>query len=192
MPVAGRRFDSLPVGVSSTQSTSMSRKCDSPVIDGKQPQKSGSHRTCMGLSPVKGLFALAGQLICDCCLGFADSSLFGAGKAVLRPVACDQVPGRGSQVRIGLSAGGRWIRTSGSAPAATPLSDRGVKPQATAAGCHFGEILPQGATLMTLAGHGSPLTPRPRACLRLPLGLLTVIKGVCVSMLLSRIDPWPL
>ena len=29
-------------------------------------------------------------------------------------------------------------------PAATPLSDRGVKPQATAAGCHFGEILPQG------------------------------------------------
>src|ERR1700719_705159 len=45
MPVAGRRFDSLPVGVSSTQSTSMSRKCDSPVIDGKQPHKSGSHRT---------------------------------------------------------------------------------------------------------------------------------------------------
>jgi hypothetical protein len=28
------------------------------------------------------------------------------------------------------------------------LTDRGVKPQATAAGCHFGEILPQGATLM--------------------------------------------
>src|SRR5271165_4242229 len=26
-------------------------------------------------------------------LGFAHSSLFGAGKAVLRPVACDQVPG---------------------------------------------------------------------------------------------------
>jgi hypothetical protein len=47
----------------------------------------------MGLSPVKGLFALAGQLICDCCLGFADSSLFGAEKAVLRPVAYDQVPG---------------------------------------------------------------------------------------------------
>ena len=34
------------------------------------------------------------------------------------------------------------------APAATPLTDRGVKPQATAAGCHFGEILPQGGTLM--------------------------------------------
>jgi hypothetical protein len=47
----------------------------------------------MGLSPVKGLLGLAGQLICDCCLGFADSSLFGAEKAVLRPVACDQVPG---------------------------------------------------------------------------------------------------
>ena len=47
----------------------------------------------MGLSPVKGLFALAGQLICDCCLDFADSSLFGAEKAVLRPVAYDQVPG---------------------------------------------------------------------------------------------------
>jgi hypothetical protein len=30
----------------------------------------------------------------------------------------------------------------------TPLTDGGVKPQATAAGCHFGEILPQGATLM--------------------------------------------
>src|SRR6202022_408159 len=26
-------------------------------------------------------------------LGFAESSLFGAGRAVLRPVACDQVPG---------------------------------------------------------------------------------------------------
>jgi hypothetical protein len=46
------------------------------------------------------------------------------------------------QVRSGLSPGGRWIRTSGSAPAATPLTDHGVKPQATAAGCHFGEILP--------------------------------------------------
>ena len=30
-----------------------------------------------GAFPVKGLFALAGQLICDCCLGFAESSLFG-------------------------------------------------------------------------------------------------------------------
>jgi len=56
-------------------------------------RKASSHETCMGLSPVKGLFALAGQLICDCCLGFADSSLFGAEKAVLRPVAYDQVPG---------------------------------------------------------------------------------------------------
>ena len=67
-----------------------------PVSDekfGGPIEDSGSHMTCMGLSPVKGLFALAGQLICDCCLGFADSSLFGAGKAVLRPVACDQVPG---------------------------------------------------------------------------------------------------
>jgi site-specific recombinase XerD len=49
---------------------------------------------------------------------------------------------RRRQVRTRLAAGGRWIRTSGSAPAATPLTDRGVKPQATAAGCHFGEILP--------------------------------------------------
>jgi len=57
-------------------------------------------------------------------------------------------PDQGSEVRTRLAAGGRWIRTSGSAPAATPLTDRGVKPQATAAGCHFGEILPQGATLM--------------------------------------------
>jgi hypothetical protein len=36
----------------------------------------------MGAFPVKRLF-----------LGFSGSSLFGAGKAVLRPVACDQVPG---------------------------------------------------------------------------------------------------
>jgi hypothetical protein len=35
-----------------------------------------------GAFPVKRLF-----------LGFPHSSLFGAGKAVLRPVACDQVPG---------------------------------------------------------------------------------------------------
>src|SRR4051812_9085451 len=51
--------------------------------------------TCMGLSLSRGLFPRAGQLIGDCCLlfGYADSSLFGAGKAVLRPVACDQVPG---------------------------------------------------------------------------------------------------
>jgi hypothetical protein len=40
---------------------------------------------------------------------------------------------RRGRVRTRLAAGGRWIRTSGSAPAATPLSDRGVKPQATAA-----------------------------------------------------------
>ena len=46
------------------------------------------------------------------------------------------------QVRTRLAAGGRWIRTSGSAPAATPLTDRGVKPQATAAGCHFGGTTP--------------------------------------------------
>ena len=39
---------------------------------------------------------------------------------------------RVGQVRNGLCAGGRWIRTSGSAPTATSLSDRGVKPQATA------------------------------------------------------------
>ena len=65
---------------------------DTPNAE-RRPGARGSHMTCMGLSPVKGLFALAGQLICDCCLGFADSSLFGAGKAVLRPVACDQVPG---------------------------------------------------------------------------------------------------
>src|SRR3984893_14872348 len=51
----------------------------SPAHD--RPAK-GSHATCMGGFPVKRLF-----------LGFAASSLFGAGKAVLRPVACDQVPG---------------------------------------------------------------------------------------------------
>ena len=39
-------------------------------------------RDLYGALPVKRLF-----------LGSAASSLFGAGKAVLRPVACDQVPG---------------------------------------------------------------------------------------------------
>ena len=39
-------------------------------------------RDLYGALPVKRLF-----------LGCAASSLFGAGKAVLRPVACDQVPG---------------------------------------------------------------------------------------------------
>jgi hypothetical protein len=63
------------------------------AIDRGHQLGNASHETCMGLSPVKGLFGLAGQLICDCCLGFADSSLFGAEKAILRPVACDQVPG---------------------------------------------------------------------------------------------------
>ena len=64
------------------------------------------------------------------------------------PLSKTALPDCVGQVRSGLTAGGRWIRTSGSAPAATPLTDRGVKPQATAAGCHFGAILPQGATLM--------------------------------------------
>src|ERR1700730_6906392 len=41
---------------------------------------------------------------------------------------CDRMLAE-SQVRSGLAAGGRWIRTSGSVPAATPLSDRGVKPR---------------------------------------------------------------
>src|SRR5580692_3395639 len=40
-----------------------------------------------GAFPVKRLF-----------LGFAASSLFGAGKAVLRPVACDQVRGTGDKL----------------------------------------------------------------------------------------------
>src|SRR6266403_5885481 len=59
---------------------------------------------------------------------------------VQRIKAAMRSPWRRRQVRSGLPAGGRWIRTSGSAPAATPLSDRGVKPQATAAGWHFGGL----------------------------------------------------
>src|ERR1700757_1264377 len=46
-----------------------------------------------GAFPVKGLSPWLGSRSADCSFGFADSSLFGAGKAVLRPVACDQVPG---------------------------------------------------------------------------------------------------
>jgi hypothetical protein len=59
----------------------------------------------------------------------------------------------------------REMDSSGSAPAATPLTDRGVKPQATAAGCHFGEILPQGATLMMAlsVSLSRPLSASPDA-----------------------------
>src|SRR6267154_4802200 len=47
-----------------------------------------------GAFPVKGLFPRwLGSRSADCSLGFAHSSLFGAGKAVLRPVACYQVRG---------------------------------------------------------------------------------------------------
>jgi hypothetical protein len=55
----------------------------------RSPRKSGSHqthrwrewiRTCMGLFLSSGCFGLC-----------ADSFLFGAGKAVFRLVACDQV-----------------------------------------------------------------------------------------------------
>src|SRR5712675_2042592 len=46
-----------------------------------------------GAFPVKRLF-----------LGFAHSSLFGAGKAVLRPVACDQVRGGRMNSEMGLSS----------------------------------------------------------------------------------------
>ena len=45
-------------------------------------------------------------------------------RALIGVMTYSFAPHRGSQVRIRLTAGGRWIRTSGSAPAATPLSDR--------------------------------------------------------------------
>jgi hypothetical protein len=60
---------------------------------------SGSHETCMGLSPVKGLFGLAGHLICDCCLGCADSSLFGAEKAFFVPSPAIRFPERSEGVK---------------------------------------------------------------------------------------------
>ncbi len=46
------------------------------------PPRNRQFADLYGAFPVKRLF-----------LGFAASSLFGAGKAVLRPVACDQVRG---------------------------------------------------------------------------------------------------
>src|SRR6266567_1336639 len=51
-----------------------------------------------GAFSVKGPFPRGWAVDPLMVLGFADSSLFGAGKAVLRPIACDQVPaarGRG-------------------------------------------------------------------------------------------------
>ena len=47
-----------------------------PICTRARSRKSGSHVTCMGLFLSSGCF-----------LGFAHRSLFGAGKAVLRPVA---------------------------------------------------------------------------------------------------------
>jgi hypothetical protein len=44
-------------------------------------------------SPLEGGFELVWGFCCQAVvLGCADSFLFGAGKAVFRPVACDQVP----------------------------------------------------------------------------------------------------
>ena len=53
----------------------------------------GSFLTCMGLSLSRGFGPGLSSGSADCPLGCADSFLFGAGKAVFRPVACDQVPG---------------------------------------------------------------------------------------------------
>jgi hypothetical protein len=62
-------------------------------------RKSGSQRTCMGLFLSRGFSCQGafppwlGSRSADCSLGFAHSSLFGAGKAVLHPVAWDQAAG---------------------------------------------------------------------------------------------------
>src|SRR5580704_17660589 len=66
------------------------------------------------------------------------------------------------QVRTRLSR--RWIRTSGSAPAETPLSDRGVKPQATASRLPLRRDPPSGdldeAEVVPIAGtEGSNPSP---------------------------------
>src|SRR4029077_5028747 len=54
-----------------------------------------------GAFPVKRLF-----------LGFPHSSLFGAGKAVLRPVACDQVPGARGRGQGTETLSGAWRRAA--------------------------------------------------------------------------------
>src|SRR5215472_18731546 len=55
-----------------------------------------------GAFPVKGLLPVAGQLIRWLLFAVVSSSLFGAGKTVLRPVACDQIPGaRGGDLIAG-------------------------------------------------------------------------------------------
>jgi len=62
-----------------------------------------------GAFPVKGLFPpWLGSRSADCSFGFADSSLFGAGKAVLRPVACDQVPGARGRGQGDRNASAAW------------------------------------------------------------------------------------
>src|SRR5277367_2237548 len=52
--------------------------------------KSGSHQTPRWRKADSNLY---GAFPVKWCFRFIASSLFGAGKAVLRPVACDQVPG---------------------------------------------------------------------------------------------------
>src|SRR5207237_6651526 len=60
------------------------------VIDSMRPRKSGSHRLHAGGSRIR---TCMGLFLSSDCFRFIASSLFGAGKAVLRPVACDQVRG---------------------------------------------------------------------------------------------------
>jgi hypothetical protein len=56
------------------------------------PGKSGLHRTCMGLSPVKGLSI-------PWSLGFAESSLFGAGRPFFVPSPAIRFPERAEGVK---------------------------------------------------------------------------------------------
>ena len=67
------------------------------------PRKSGSHMTqrwrgmdsnLYGAFPCQGAFSRGWHLIANCCLGFSDGSLFGAGKGRGRGWPCGQPPAR--------------------------------------------------------------------------------------------------
>jgi hypothetical protein len=82
--VAGFVKGNIPNLSAPTRCMPRERCSCTPLVEpggtGMSMWSSGSHVTCMGLYLSSDFF------------WFADSSLFGAGKAVLHPVACDAVP----------------------------------------------------------------------------------------------------
>ena len=129
-------------------------KMHAPTIAGRKMKRRCAGSDCGGISSY-GIEATALAPIASHCRVVAGTQERVTRRAIATWPFLKSEPR--NQVRTRLPAGGRWIRTSGSAPAATPLTDRGVKPQATAAGCHFGEILPATALESDLLIDGSQI-----------------------------------